>query len=66
MPGIMAKEIEKMGGEYGYVGRSGGGGGYTNGVSNVYYVFMVSIPCPEDATVFKIHFPECKIYVSEN
>ena len=64
MPGIMAKEIEKMGGKYGYVGNSSDG--YTNGAPNTYYVFMVLIPCPEDATIFKIHFPECKIYVSES
>jgi hypothetical protein len=51
--------------EWGYCGGESWGDGFTNGVNNQTSTYMVYNIQPEDATAFKIHFPNVKIYIAE-
>ena len=56
--------LHEHGFNYSYCGNSQWGNGYTDGVSNVVYEYTVYNINPEDATLFGIHFPDVKIYLS--
>jgi hypothetical protein len=65
MPYILQYWLVGIGLRGKYCGSRSGGSGYTNGISNVEYTYMVYNVQKEDATAFKIMFPECKIHISE-
>jgi hypothetical protein len=41
-----------------------GGAGYTNGISNKEYCFMIYDLSKEDCLAFKLRFPDVKVHVS--
>ena len=48
---------------YHYSGGTSGGDGYTNGVINRESIYVVNNIQEEDATVFQILFPKCKVHL---
>jgi hypothetical protein len=51
--------------KYGYVGGGSWGNGFTNGVTNQTSNYMVYNIQQGDALAFRIQFPHCKVYQSE-
>lgn len=51
--------------KYGYVGGSSWGNGFTNGVTNQTSNYMVYNTRQGDALAFRMQFPHCKLYQSE-
>lgn len=51
--------------DYGYVGGTITGDGYTNGITNRESVYMVRNMYKEDALAFKLTFPECFVHIAE-
>jgi hypothetical protein len=51
--------------QWGYVGSSAWGNGYTDGVSNATSNYMVYNIHPEDATAFRIQFPQVKVHLGK-
>jgi hypothetical protein len=51
--------------DYNMCGQECWGDGFTDGVSNRTTVYMVRNIKEEDATAFRIQFPECKLFVCE-
>ena len=48
-----------------YCGNNSSGTGYTDGVSNRVFVYMVHGIHPHDEIIFKLEFPDIKLYISE-
>lgn len=65
LPNQMREWLAQFGLNHNYCGSYSSGDGYTNGLLNTEYTYMVYRICEDDATAFKIRFPECKIWVSE-
>ena len=42
---------------------SSSGTGYTNGVSNKIFYYHVEISSIEDASLFKLHYPDCRVRI---
>lgn len=47
---------------YSYCGSNSSGNGYTDGVSNTKFVFIIYGDAPGDDLVFKIKFPTVKVW----
>jgi len=64
-PKVIEDWLKEHGLNYTFCGGGSWGNGFTNGVTNKESVYILRNVEDTDGLVFKINFPKCKIYISE-
>jgi hypothetical protein len=65
MPKVLADWLKEYGLKYSYAGGGSWGDGYTNGITNKESTYIVRNAKEEDGLAFKINFPKCHVFISE-